>query len=45
MAELIDNMAPVTVKMLTDSVAAFAWKEIALPENMILEDDNVDDFF
>ena len=45
MAELIDNMTPATVKMLTDSVATFAWKKIALAENVILEDDNVDDFF
>lgn len=38
-------MAPATVKMLTDSVAAFAWEEIALAENVILEDDKIDDFF
>ncbi|KXB40743.1 phosphate signaling complex protein PhoU [Amygdalobacter nucleatus] len=44
-AELIDDMALATVKMVTDSVDAFVRKDIALAENVILEDDIVDDFF
>ena len=44
-AELIDDMALAAVKMVTDSVDAFVRKDIALAENVILEDDIVDDFF
>lgn len=38
-------MALAVVKMVTDSVDAFVRKDIALAENVILEDDIVDDFF
>lgn len=44
-AELIDDMAPAVVKMVTDSVEAFVRKDIALAENVILEYDIINNFF